>query len=93
MVVDTAALNLAAKMPVSLQDLAPVSLNLVIKMPDNYAAMSYFEFFAENYALYYDYDDPNRKALPKLGAKWIDENIGKRAPENPRRTAARCEPD
>jgi hypothetical protein len=27
------------------------ALNLVAKMPDNYAAMSYYEFFAEIYAL------------------------------------------
>ena len=30
------------------------ALNLVAKMPDNYAAISHFEFFAEMYALYYD---------------------------------------
>lgn len=68
------------------------ALNLVAKMPDNYAAMSHFEFFAEIYALYYDYDDPQRKAIPATVAKWLDENIGKREPENPRRPAARRKP-
>ena len=68
------------------------ALSLVAKLPDNYAAMSYFEFFAEIDALYYDYDDPKRKAIPKTVAKWMDENIGKRDPENARRPAARRKP-
>ncbi len=68
------------------------ALNLVAKMPDNYAAMSHFEFFAEVYALYYDYDDPKRKAIPATVRKWMDDNIGKRDPENPRRPAARRKP-
>jgi hypothetical protein len=69
-----------------------VTINLVDKMPDNYAAMSHFEFFAETYALYYDYDDAKRKAIPKAVAKWLGENIGKRDPENPRKPAARRKP-
>ncbi len=68
------------------------ALNLVAKMPDNYAAMSLYEFFAEIYALYYDYDDPERKAIPATVRKWLDENIGKRDPENPRKPAARRKP-
>jgi hypothetical protein len=52
----------------------------------------HFEFFAEIYAPYYDYDDPQRKAIPATVAKWLDENIGKREPENPRRPAARRKP-
>ena len=67
------------------------ALNLVAKMPDNHAAMSHYEFFAEMYALYYDYDDPKRKAIPATVAKWLDENIGKRDPENPRRTGGEAE--
>ena len=56
-------------------------------MPDNYAAMSDYEFFAEMYAVYYDYDEPKRTVTPSKVAKWLDENIGKRDPENPRRPA------
>jgi hypothetical protein len=54
--------------------------------------MSYWEFFAEIYALYYDYDDPKRKAIPKTVAKWLEENIGKRDPDNPRKPLARRGP-
>jgi len=68
------------------------ALTLVAKMPDNYAAMSHYEFFAEMYALYYDYDDPKRKVIPSIVAKWFDANIGKRDPDNPRRPAARRKP-
>ena len=68
------------------------AVNLVAKMPDNYAAMSHFEFFAEMYALYYDYDDPKRKVIPASFAKRFDDNVGKRDPENPRRPAARRKP-
>lgn len=55
------------------------TLDLVAKMPDDYAAMSHFEFFAELYALHYDLDDPKRSAIPADVSKWIDQNIG--APE------------
>ena len=55
------------------------ALNLVAKMPDNYAAMSYYEFFAEMYALYYDYDDPKRKAIPATVGKWMDETTSANA--------------
>jgi hypothetical protein len=68
------------------------TLDLVAKMPDNYAAMSHSEFFAETYALYYDNDDPKRKVIPAAVARWLDVNIGKRVPENPRRPAARKKP-
>jgi hypothetical protein len=43
--------------------------------------MSHYEFFAEMYALYYDYDDPKRKAIPAAVAKWMDENIAKATPK------------
>jgi len=49
-------------------------------------------FLAEMYALYYDYDDPKRKAIPATVRKWMDDNIGKRDPENPRRPATRRKP-
>jgi hypothetical protein len=52
------------------------ALDLVAKMPDAYAAMSHYEFFAELYALYYDLDDPQRPAIPADVAQWLDENIG-----------------
>jgi hypothetical protein len=68
------------------------TLDLVAKMPDNYAAMSHYEFFAELYALYYDYDDPKRKVIPPAIAKWFDTHIGKRDPENPRRPVGRRKP-
>ena len=68
------------------------ALNQVAKMPDNYAAMSHFEFFAEMYALYYDYDDPKRKVIPTTVTKWFDDNIGKCDPKNPRRLMARQSP-
>jgi hypothetical protein len=61
-------------------------------MPDNYAATLHFEVLGEMYALYYDYDDPKRKAIPKTVANWLDENIGKRDPENARKPAARRKP-
>jgi hypothetical protein len=41
------------------------TLALVAGMPDDYAAMSHFEFFAELYALYHDLDDPLRDRLPE----------------------------
>jgi hypothetical protein len=53
------------------------TLDLILKMPDRYAAMSHFEFFAELYALYYDNDDPQRGVIPKKTAAWLDANIGK----------------
>jgi hypothetical protein len=66
--------------------------NLVTNMPDNYDAMSHYDFFAEMYALYYDYDDPKRKAIPATVGKWFDDNVGKRDPDNPRKPAARRKP-
>lgn len=56
------------------------TLDLVAEMPDEYASMSHFEFFAELYALHYDLDDPKRSAIPADVAKWLDANIG--APES-----------
>lgn len=50
------------------------------RMPDRYAAMSPGEFFAEIYALYFDRDDPRRKAIPADVAKWLDTNLTKAAP-------------
>lgn len=60
------------------------TLDLVARMPDNYASMSHFEFFAEMYALYYDLDDPKRSVIPSDIAKWIDDNIGAPEPAAPR---------
>ena len=68
------------------------TLDLVAQMPSSYAAMSHFEFFAELYSLYYDYDDPQRLVVPAEVGKWLDENIGKRDPKNPRRPGARPRP-
>jgi hypothetical protein len=55
------------------------TLALVGEMPDSYAAMSHFEFFAELYALYFDLDDPRRPAIPHDVGNWLEQNIG--APE------------
>ena len=55
------------------------TLDLVAKMPDAYASMSHYEFFAELYALYYDLDDPKRVNVPADVATWLDTNVG--APE------------
>ena len=61
----------------------------VAKMPDKYAAMSHYEFFAETYALYYDYDDPKRRVIPAAIAECFDDNIGKRDLKKSRRPATR----
>jgi len=49
-------------------------------------------FFAEVYAVYYDYDNPKRKAILATVGKWMDDSIGKRDPENSRRPAATRKP-
>ncbi len=54
------------------------TLDLVSRMPDPYAAMSHYEFFAELYALHYDVED-DRSAIPDDVAQWLDAIIG--APE------------
>jgi hypothetical protein len=59
------------------------ALDLVAQMPDSYALMSQFEFFAELYALYYDLDDPQRQAIPADVAQWLDANIGAPTPDAP----------
>lgn len=53
------------------------ALNLILRMPRRYAAMSHLEFFAELYSLYYDANDPGRTVIPKMTATWLDDNIGK----------------
>jgi hypothetical protein len=52
------------------------TLDLVEKMPDSYASMSHFEFFAELYALRYDLDDPKHSVIPQGVADWMDGKIG-----------------
>lgn len=63
------------------------ALDLVEKMPDPYATMSHFEYFAEIYAVYYDRDHPMRKNLPKDVTAWLEKNLGRQEParESPRR--------
>jgi hypothetical protein len=46
------------------------------KMPDDYAAMSPAEFFAELYALYYDIGDPQRKNIPADAVAWMRAKLG-----------------
>jgi hypothetical protein len=55
------------------------TLELVARMPYNYASMSHYEFFAELYALYYDMNNARRSVIMGSISKWFDENIG--APE------------
>ena len=65
------------------------TLDLVARMPDAYAAMSQFEFFAELYALYYDLDDPQRAQIPADVGQWFDSNIGTAAGGAPMPAAPR----
>ena len=53
------------------------TLDIIRNMPDPYAAMSHYEFFAELYALYYDIDDPKKNAIPQDIADWFENNIGR----------------
>ena len=59
------------------------TLDLIGQMPDAYASMSNFEFFAELYALHYDLDDPLRGNIPADVSKWLVENIGGPEPNAP----------
>lgn len=59
------------------------TLDLVAVMPDAYASMSHYEFFAELYALYFDLDDDHRSAIPADVAMWLDQNIGAPEPDAP----------
>lgn len=59
------------------------TLELVARMPSNYAAMSHYEFFAELYSLYYDQDDPRRDVIPAAVGQWLDANVGVRDPASP----------
>jgi hypothetical protein len=63
----------------------------VARMPDDYAAMSPFEFFAEIYALYYDQDDPQRQVISGDAevSSWLDREIGRWDPKSPRQPGAR----
>lgn len=65
--------------------------SFVARMPDDYAAMSPYEFFAEVYALYYDQDDPQRKVIADDTdvAHWLDRHVGRWNPKNPRRPGTR----
>jgi hypothetical protein len=60
----------------TLVEVSAATLDLVARMPDDYAAMSHYEFFAELYALFYDLDDPKRKIIPQHVQDWLAANIG-----------------
>lgn len=60
------------------------TLDLVAQLPDDYAAMSHFEFFAELYALYYDPDDPRWNVVPQEVRDWFDQHAGAPEAESPR---------
>jgi hypothetical protein len=51
------------------------TLALVDRMPDPYAAMSPFEFFAELYSLHHDTADPLHANVPAHARKWFDKNV------------------
>jgi len=55
------------------------------KMPDNYAAMSPAEYFAEMYALYYDIGDPQRRNIPADVLSWMKVKLGSAAASQPAR--------
>ena len=67
------------------------ALDLVAQMPDAYASMSQYQFFAELYALYFDLDDPKRSVIPATVASWLKTNIG--APEAPALMAMAMAPE
>lgn len=52
--------------------LSEAAVQLVADMPDSYAAMSPFEFFAELYGLHFDGDDPQRQAIPEDAREWFE---------------------
>jgi hypothetical protein len=58
-------------------------------MPDRYAAMSPYEFFAELYALHYDRDDPKRENIPRDVSAWLDQHVGRPDAEASRRKRRR----
>jgi hypothetical protein len=60
------------------------TLQLVERMPDDYAAMSPYEFFAELYAVRFDPDE-DLSAIPARVLDWIDTNIGAPEPGAPSR--------
>lgn len=53
------------------------TINVLAIMPDQYAAMSPPEFFAELYAVFYDVEDDDYKKLPKDVKQWLETNIGR----------------
>jgi hypothetical protein len=73
----------------ALMKLDEATRDLIVKsMPDPYAAMSHFEFFAELFAWFYDGKAPKRKAIPPTAAAWMINRIGAldlSAPFGPRR--------
>ena len=58
------------------------ALDLVDRMPNNYAAMSSYEFFAELYALFYDLSDPRRNCIPDENVAWLRRSIGDPTPSS-----------
>lgn len=61
------------------------ALDLIERMPDGYAAMSHFEFFAELYAMHRDPANPRRRGLPRDVARWLSRELGPAEPGAPRR--------
>jgi hypothetical protein len=49
---------------------------IVAAMPDRYAAMSQFEFFAELFAWYYDAQTGKRDKIPQAASGWMLANVG-----------------
>jgi len=62
---------------VQLMAVDATTVKLVVEsMPDLYAAMSSFEFFAELFAWYYDNRSPKHAAIPAPVAAWFLKNVG-----------------
>ncbi|MEP3388400.1 MAG: CpXC domain-containing protein [Reichenbachiella sp.] len=52
------------------------TLDMVSRMPSDYAIMSPEEFFAELYTVFHDKDDPEREYLPRDVVDWLIQNLG-----------------
>ncbi len=54
------------------------ALQLISRMPDAYAAMSHFEFFAELYAMHQDPANPRHRGMPRDVARWLSRELDAR---------------
>lgn len=60
------------------------AVSLIVEhMPNRYASMSPYEFFAEIFAWYYDGQSPRRDKIPAAISAWLVANIGSLDPSSP----------